>query len=304
MTTEHWQNRPERGSLLTLRIMVKLSLSFGRRGTRWLLYGIVAYFLFFSPASVRASRDYLQRVLPRRPDWHDLFQHFLTFATTLHDRIFLLNEKIEQFHITLHGKPLLDELAQSASGVILMGAHLGSFEILHAIARSHPEIRISILMYPDNAQKIQSVLHAINPANIPDIIPLGTAGAMLDVQQRLAAGHWIGILADRGLHHTATANFDFLGKPAGFPLGPFRLATALKQRVIFMTGLYSNHHYDLYFEPLADFTHTERQQRAAAIAQAQADYVNKLAYYCRQAPYNWFNFFDFWSVSDEKRPDT
>lgn len=299
---QNWQHRPERGSLVTLRVMVKLSLLLGRNTTRWLLYAIVPYFLLFAPVSARASREYLVRILPRRPRWTDLFQHFLTFATTLHDRIFLLNGAIDQYPITVHGIPLLDELAQANTGVILMGGHLGSFEILHTIARSHPEIRISILMYPDNAQKIQSVLRAINPINMPDIIPLGQPHAMLEVQNRLEAGHWIGILADRGLGDTATAHFEFLGTPAPFPLGPFRLAAALKKRVIFMAGLYKDGRYDLHFEALADFTHTPRQQRDAAIAAAQADYVGTLEFYCRQAPYNWFNFFDFWSKSHAKKP--
>ncbi|MFN7699239.1 MAG: acyl-CoA synthetase, partial [Deltaproteobacteria bacterium] len=34
--------------------------------------------------------------------------------------------------------------------------------------------------------------------------------------------------------------------------------------------------------------------REAALAQAQATYVARLEGLCHEAPYNWFNFYDFW----------
>jgi len=32
----------------------------------------------------------------------------------------------------------------------------------------------------------------------------------------------------------------------------------------------------------------------AAIRVAMQHYADRLTHYCRSAPYNWFNFFDFW----------
>ncbi|MBN2691407.1 MAG: acyl-CoA synthetase, partial [Burkholderiaceae bacterium] len=52
--------------------------------------------------------------------------------------------------------------------------------------------------------------------------------------------------------------------------------------------------YDVHFERLADFTSVRRADRAAAIDAALADYVKHLEARCADAPYNWFNFFDFW----------
>ncbi len=62
-----------------------------------------------------------------------------------------------------------------------------------------------------------------------------------------------------------------------------------------MTGLYlGGNRYRIHFEPLADFSCVQQGERDAAIVQAQAQYVARLEHYCRLAPYNWFNFFDFW----------
>jgi hypothetical protein len=90
-------------------------------------------------------------------------------------------------------------------------------------------------------------------------------------------------------------SMDFLGSPAAFPLGPLHMAAMLKRPVIFMTGLYrGGNRYDIHFEKLADFTQIERAERGAQVQAALARYVTLLEKHCRSAPYNWFNYFDFW----------
>ena len=74
------------------------------------------------------------------------------------------------------------------------------------------------------------------------------------------------------------------------------MAALLRCPVVFMTGIYEGkNRYTVHFKPLADFTDLARSERAAAIADAQDRYVAILADFCRSRPYNWFNFFDFWS---------
>jgi predicted LPLAT superfamily acyltransferase len=50
------------------------------------------------------------------------------------------------------------------------------------------------------------------------------------------------------------------------------------------------------FEPLADFREraADAPAREAAIHAALAAYVARLEALCREAPSNWFNFYDFW----------
>jgi predicted LPLAT superfamily acyltransferase len=180
-------------------------------------------------------------------------------------------------------------------GVLLMGAHLGSFEVMRALGRQHIDQGVIMLMYEENARKVNATLAAINPAAMQDIIPLGRVDSMLLAQEKLDAGHLVGMLADRGLGGDPMRELEFLGAPASFPLGPFRVAAMLKRPVMFMTGLYlGGNRYRVHFEPLADFSDVERGQRDAAIAAAQQCYVERLAHFCRAAPYNWFNFFDYW----------
>jgi predicted LPLAT superfamily acyltransferase len=90
----------------------------------------------------------------------------------------------------------------------------------------------------------------------------------------------------------------FLGAPARFNDGPFRLAMLLKRKVLFMVGLYlGGNRYDVRFELMADFSQPEADpaRRDAQLRAALVDYVARLEALCREAPYNWFNFHDFWN---------
>jgi predicted LPLAT superfamily acyltransferase len=308
MNRTAWAENEERSNVALLRTMTWLSLRVGRRASRALLHVVALYFVLFSPAACAASRDYLRRVLGRPARWRDVYRHVLTFASTIHDRIYLMNERYDLFDLRLHGETLIDAALAPGRGAFLIGAHLGSFEVLRSVGRTQPALRVAVAMYEENARNINAALAAINPAAKPDVIGLGRVDAMLKVRERLDDNCMVGMLADRTLLRDADAStrrLDFLGAPVAFPLGPLHMAALLKRPVIFMTGLYRDgNRYDVHFEPLADFTNLRRAERAAAIDEALARYVALLDRYCRAAPYNWFNFFDFWQGDDAGKPRT
>jgi predicted LPLAT superfamily acyltransferase len=290
-----WLRRQERSNLAILRLMVWISLTFGRSAGRIVLHGIAAYYMLFAPAARRASRAYLRRVLGRWALWGDGFRHVFSFASTIHDRIYLLNDRFDVFDIQVHGGEALLESVRSQPGALLVGAHLGSFEVLRAMGRGRQGLKVAMMMYAQNARKINATLAAINPKAMQDIISLGRMESMLEARDKLDQGYLVGLLADRSLGDDATHEVAFLGSPAAFPLGPWRMAAMLKRPVFLMAGLYlGGNRYELHFVPLADFSRVERGGRDAAIREAVQRYADSLADLCRKAPYNWFNFFDFW----------
>lgn len=290
-----WMAQAERSNMLILRLMVWISLTFGRPLGRLVLYGIAAYFTLFSPQARRASRQYLEKVRGRPASWKDSFLHVLAFASTIHDRIYLLHDRFDLFEIEVVGAEALLAQLERQPGALLMGAHLGSFEVLRAMGRSQAGLRVAMLMYEENARKINATLAAINPKATQDILPLGQVDSMLKAQEMLDQGCLVGLLADRGLGDDARRPLNFLGSPAGFPTGPFRVAALLRRPVFFMAGLYlGGNRYRIHFEPLADFSQVSRGERAAALDEAMEAYVARLEQHCRQAPCNWFNFFNFW----------
>ncbi|QJD30838.1 LpxL/LpxP family acyltransferase [Methylococcus geothermalis] len=294
----HWAERPERSNMFFLRIMAWISLHLGRRAGRLVLHLIVIYFLLFAAGAHRASRNYLSRVLGRPPRLADCYRHFFRFASTIHDRVYLLNDEFARFDVAIVGEEAMHEVLAEGRGAFLLGAHFGSFEVLRAVARQRPGLEPAMVMYEENARKINAMLAAIAPGRVGDVIPLGRVDAMLRLREALDRGKIVGMLGDRTLGSEPAMKLPFLGGVARFPTGPLRMAALMKRPVLFMAGLHrGGNRYEIHFERLADFSDISADQ-AEAVPAALARYVSRLEAFCRAQPYNWFNFFDFWAASE------
>ena len=290
-----WVTQPERGTLRLLRVMSVLSLRCGRAVSRIVLILIVAYYWLRPGAAAGHIARFQRRALARAPTRRDLFSHLLAFGTCIHDRIYLLNDQLADFSLEVTNEELLVRALENGSGCFLMGAHVGSFEVSRALGLQHPGVAVVMAMYPENARKISAALAAINPSAVPDIIPLGSIDAMLQVRARLDQGAFVGVLGDRTLADEPVLSIPFLGTPAEFPIGPWRAAALLHRPVLFVAGLYcGGNRYRIIVEQLADFRQTDRSTREPAIREAIVRYAGVLEAICRSHPYNWFNFFDFW----------
>jgi predicted LPLAT superfamily acyltransferase len=293
-----WIRHRERGSMVLLRVMAFVSLRLGRTLSRIPLYGIAVYFFLFAPTARRHSLRYLRLALGRAPRARDRFRQILSFATTIHDRVYLINEQFESFNITVEGDAALRAQMDSGRGAMLMGAHMGSFEVMHSLGRRQSGLQVAMAMYEDNARKINATLAAINPSLVSDIVSLGRIDAMLNIAERLDHGAFIGVLGDRTLGDEPVHAVTLLGERAFLPTGPLRAAAILRCPVYFMAGLYrGKNNYHVVFEPVADFSAATALPRNTAVHLAIERYAAALDRYCRSDPYNWFNFFDFWDTA-------
>ena len=291
-----WRQRPERGTARAMRTMVALSIALGRAPSRVILCTGMLYFLFSSGKARRNIRAYLTRILARPPSLAEEYRLLLAFASTIHDRIYFLRGRFDLFDIEVKGAQVFD-----SEGALLMGGHVGSFEVLRACGRELGKRRVAMAMYEESPQ-LKSALEAVNPQVAADIIALGRPQSMLELAACLEDGALVGMLADRTLlGDEPTMQVPFLGSEAAFPTGPMRIAAALRRRVIFMAGLYmGGNRYQIRFEPLADFTQLDtmnREARDAAIREGVVQYARRLEQATRDAPSNWFNFHDFWGAA-------
>jgi predicted LPLAT superfamily acyltransferase len=304
-----WARAPERSNMLALRFICLMALVCGRHITRLLLPPISLYFLLFAPAPRRHIKRYLFRAIGPHAGWVDGYRLLHAFSSTVLDRVYFLRGRMDLFKLTVEGNVPLETEVAEGRGAFLLGAHVGSFEVMGACKQhTHQHgLRLAMLMYPDNAQRITAVLNTIAvPEMRPHVIALGRPYSMLALRDWLDGGGLGGMLADRTLpgsedqptHHRGNnIVLPFLGQPASFNDGPFRLAALLRRKVYFMAGLYGGGaRYDVRFDLLADFGEpvadaAERERRIRAAVEA---YVTRLEALCRAYPYNWFNFHDFW----------
>jgi len=290
-----WLEQRERGSLAAMKGGVRLLLSVGHTFGRLLLYPTCAYFLASSRQSRSASREYLGRVLGRPARLRDVARHYLTFAKTLHDRVYFLAGRTAEFDIEQHGLDTVERTLAKGKGCLLLGAHLGSFEVLRVLGSLECKLPVNVLLYPDNSSNADAVAGDLCPELKQRVIPLGRPDTLLRVHECLERGEIVGILGDRTLKSDKTVRCDFFGQPATFPQGPLLLASILKAPVILFFGLFEGgRRYSIHFELFTDELQIARRDRSAQLQPWIARYAARLEHYCRLAPYNWFNFYDFW----------
>lgn len=280
---EQWRGRRERGSRSMVRLIIWLALRFGRAVCRVLLVPICAYFLLTAPLARKSSLTFLSRALNRRASWRDTFMHLFVFATTLLDRVYLVNGRQREFAVELNNESAFTQAMAQGRGCLLLGSHLGSFEMLGITGSVEKKLPINVVLHLADSAGLRDLL--LSPGHeLPyNIIPLGHPGSMMSVKECLARGEVVALLADRVYGGERTQNLPFLGHPARFSLSPVRLAKITGAPVLMVFGLFrGGRRYDIVFEPMAELT--------------LPCYVEQLERKARHFPYNWFNFYDYWSV--------
>jgi predicted LPLAT superfamily acyltransferase len=296
--TDAWLERPEGGSGLAIRLLVAVALGIGRRVARLVLLPITAYFMLRRGPERRASRAYLARVFGRSPTWLEVARHFHTFAGVTLDRVYFLTDDLGRFDMRLIGIEELHRAMDHGRGVLLIGAHVGSFDALRAASTQRPDVTVRVVLDAEHSPTLSAILKQLNPQIAAGIINPrkdGTAVA-LEIGAALNQGALVTMLADRGRPGNATARVDFLGQPAEFPTAPWQIAAALHVPVVLCVGLYrGGNRYDLHFEMLTERLQVDRKLRQQQLSVAVQGFANRMAALLRLAPYNWFNFYDFWN---------
>ena len=301
MNAADWKQRPEGGGFAAIWLIRAIARRGGRLLARSLLWPITAYFLVLRGPERRASRAYLRRVLAVRPNLLHVARHIHTFASTILDRVFLLSGQLQRFDFTVTGLAGLEAQLDRGRGVLVLGSHLGSFDALRALATRRPDVRVRVLLDKGHNPAMQQLLDTLNPELARDIIDAGQPGPaiVLAMKEALDQGALVAMLADRAVANEATVSAEFLGDVVRFPAAPWLIAGVLHVPVTLAFGLYrGGNRYELVFEPLSDGLSLPRHERPQALSGLVQTYAARLQHHARRAPYNWFNFYDFWQTHD------
>ena len=297
-----WALQPERGAAWITRSALWLALNGGRLAAPLLLWPATAWFLATSAIARRASRDYLRRALGRPASLADITRHFHSFACAVFDRVLLLAGRDAGFTIETEGLDHVLASLASGRGCILLGAHLGSFEVLRTVARQAP-VPVWALMYRRNAGALTPLLDRLAPGLHDRVLEIGDTASMIQARECVERGEIVGILADRAPSGHRMVTAPFFGEPAAFPSGPFVLASVLGAPSSSSTpSAPAPGQYNVRFEPFLDRVELRRATRAADLHAAIARYASALESACRAHPFQWFNFFPFWESTPHAEP--
>ena len=290
-----WKTQEERGNRGMIQLMAWVARSLGRRVARALLYPICLYYVCRSREANQTMRQYYVRVRGGLPGWPQLFHHYYWFASTILDRVYFLRHRFDQFDIRVHGIDTLDRALARGRGCLLLGSHLGSFEVVRAVGLSREQIEVKVLMDEHNAPLIRGLIQELNPTVASTVIQVGGIDTMLQVQECLNRGGVVGVMGDRLMTQDRYVQCEFLGASAAFPTGSMRLAHVTGAPVVLFFGLYrGGNRYDVLLELLGESAGVSQEQHDDRVREWTQRYADRLAYYSREAPDNWFNFYDFW----------
>ena len=306
MNEARWVRIAERGTMGTLRAARWLSRVFGRRGMRVLFWPIALYFFVSVRDARRGSLQYQRFVaaspegraaLGRPPGALLTLRHIYAFSVNVYDRILLWAGAFDG--VAEHdGSEVIFELAESGRGAILLGAHLGSLDMLGFLSRQN-DLRVTIVVFHGNARRVNAFLESMAPdvkVRMIDIDP-GSVQAAFEIKACIDRGEFVAILADRVApgKGNRVVRTKFFGRPAAFPLGPFLLPVVLRCPV-FLTGCVAtgDARYKTFLRPLGEALRVpaaKRDERAQALLER---YVELLESLCTRYPLQWFNFYEFW----------
>jgi len=310
----HWWRVAERGSRLGMSLLALSCKLFGMRFTALWLHPVVAYFLVTGRAARVASYDYfahLERVSPPgtktpRPGWVSAYRQMLAFAQSGLDKLAAWSGRVNTQEVRFDDPKAFEALAASGRGALVIGAHLGNLEMTRALAVRGAHTKVTAIVYTEHAKRFNSVLASSNSdfaQRLVEVSDFGPETAMM-MQERVDAGELLVIVGDRVPAHEAgrTTEAQFLGATAPFAQGPYVLAHALGCPVYLFFCIKEQSGYRLYFEPFAERIDLPRRERAQHLAAWAQRYAARLEHFCRKAPYQWFNFFDFWARSPRDLP--
>jgi predicted LPLAT superfamily acyltransferase len=301
-----WARVAERGSIAGLRIVVWVYRRFGRPATLVLVHAIVVYMFLTGRGARAASRAYLRRVaavpegaaaLGRPPDLWASFLHFRAFALSIFDRVVLWLDRQGALEFEVSGRENFARLLTPQRGGIVVGAHLGSFDALRALAEEDQRI-VNVLMYTRHAPRINAVFRELSPDSQVRVIQ---ADGAVDTVHRIRAciqrGELVAMLGDRvePSDRNRTCRVAILGARVELPEAPYLLAALLGCPLFFMVALRANDaRYHVHSEVLAERVELPRGERQKRVRELATAYAGRLEHYTLTAPYQWFNFFDYW----------
>ncbi len=310
---QDWTEVEERGTPWFFRAL----LYFYRVGIlnwwvcRGLLYPIMTFFFLVDSRLRTSSRKYLRKLagarrperLPESPGMRHSFFHVLEFGRSIFDRFSCWLGERHRYRIRTHGETLMKEAASRNRGALLLSFHAGNFYLMRYMALE-AAMPINIVAYWDISPMVNELLRTADPASQMNVIEVDPSNprSILDVKSRIDRGELVAILGDRESAGTSGRSIDvnFLGDAARLPAGPYIMAHVLECPVLLTYALRTGARtYDLHAEPFAGRINLPRADREEKLKQYGQKLADRMEEICCRAPYQWFNFYDFWAAGPE-----
>jgi len=289
-----------KGNVLGYKIFVLILKHLNIRVAYFVLYFVAFYyFLFTKKESIHYYFKEIHHYSPLRTTI-SVYKNFLVFGKILIDRVAILAGFSKKFSFTFQGEEYLHQMARDNTGGVLLGAHMGNWEIAGQLLQ-RIDTKVNIVMFDGEQQNIKNYIDSVVSEKKIGIIFIqkDNFNYLKEIDQALKNKEMIAIHGDRvlpGSSNTVTCNF--MGKPADFPTGPMYLASKYQVPVTYVSAIKeTTTHYHFYATEPKIFPYPAKlSQRKVMLQQMLTDYVKNLEKMLWQYPLQWFNYYHFWKT--------
>lgn len=293
-SAKQWSGK-SRGGQFGYRFFVYTIRFLGIRCAYCFLAFIVIYFIPFAPKATKAVWNYnrRRRGLGFLGSLKELYCHYYVFGQTLIDKVAMKGGMTGRYNYKFDNYDRFLEILNSGQGVVMIGAHIGCWESGAGFFGKYGK-KINIVKFEAEHKEIKKVLDE-NTGREDDykIIAINKDAieAMLQMKIALNNGEYICFNGDRFVDKERACISNFLGSPAAFPSGPFKIASKCRVPVIFYYAMREpDYTYRFIFEE------PELEGRVSAEKLIE-DYTESLENIIKRYPRQWFNFYDFWNIN-------
>ena len=311
---KHWAQRKELGSQGGMQLMIRLYKLFGRRVADLILHPVILFFFLSGGSARKESQRFLHRVWQAKgqqgpePSLKHSYQHFFAFGAAVLDRLGVWSGEMTREELVVHERGLVEKILggqdSQSQGTVFLTSHLGTPDVVRGILHKYPRLKLTVLMFTDNAKEINAAMATVSEHSALRMIPVEkiTPATAMMLNERVQQGECVAIAADRTPIAMGAAASDndnivmanFLGEQAGFPIGPFVLASLLACPVYTLFCVSDKGRYHFHLGEFSERIKLPRRKRETLLPIIVQQYADELAEYAKKYPYQWFNFYDFW----------
>ena len=302
----HWAHIDEVTFVAGMRFLFYLGRVLGRPAFRLLLYPVLLWYVVAKPWARAASKDYLRRIAELDGDagnprgFIGVLRHFASFGECILDKLLLWCGLFDTSAVKIYGVELIAAQIADQRGGLIICCHLGNLELCRVMSRRQPDLKLTVLLHTKHATRFNQLLARVNPdsqLNIMEVTELTPATAAL-LQDKIDRGEFVAIAGDRipVAPQPRVVRAPFLGALAPFPVGPYVMAHLFQCPVYLLFSLSRPGGWEIHIEAFRQSIHLPRKGRSAALETIAGAYAARLEAYCRKAPLQWFNFYDFWQI--------
>jgi predicted LPLAT superfamily acyltransferase len=301
----HWARIGESTCAAGIWFLYGVHAVVGRRVLRAVLWPVVLFYAATQPRARRASLDYLRRMqqahgaIGAEPDARHWLRHLMSFAETLLDKLLATSGRYAFANVRLEGQEEVEALLAQGRGALLVTAHVGCLELCQALATRMPGLRLTVLVHTRHAQRFNAILRRLNPGQRVELLQVTdvNAATAVELERRVRDGEFVAIAGDRvPVDGGRTVTVPFLGAPAAFPVGAYVLASLLACPLLMLGCVREGAGHVVRFDMLAEQVQLPRAGREQALQHWGLLFAQRLEALLVRAPYDWFNFFQFWDA--------